>query len=579
MNMKKITALAAITLVLFFSCDNPTNSTTSNEPTAISLGEVGELTISVPLISSVLQDTLESSGTTDRAYLFAKRVITTLKDSNGVEVNSSTSSLPGGSLDDPGAELSVEMDVPWGLDYTVEVQILDDSEEANIIVEGESAPFDMGFDQVSLSLALLPANPTVLTAEGSTTGTLASSVYGTDSFSAMGDEIWYSLSPSSTELSVLTVETEGEALLFQADSDGYFQQSVEEHDSSQPTVLTVDTAAGETFYTGMIILDDSSVETDYTLTYQSVTEGVLLVDLSGLTDEAGADLILEISSAGTTAATLETTVADRVLYLFEEDGLNLWEGAGSYDYTILLDRDNSGEASQNDMVASGTLNMSDGVNTLTPAMDDFSSYSPDVTGAWYMLYDESDVDSSYKVMEIISLIEDDGSYAVYGRRHEDLADDYWSYMDEDEFQPLLSGTWTLDGYDMSVSIDLIDICTMGLLGENIDESYYPLLNAAGFLGLQDEEGVQAIMDSDYNIISSSYSDAIVLYMIFYTYTGTLLEESASYGDGTGSVRLLGIDSEDYRIKNTSLATDQTGDEDFRDFTADNMPSEVAEYLF
>jgi hypothetical protein len=580
MKIKKLLALLTGTLLFFYSCEQVnelSKDSSNNDVTTLSQGDTGKLTIEIPLLSSTLQDSLQENGEeelTDRAYLFAKEVVTILRDSGGGEINRETSSLPGGSIDDPGAEVTVEMDVPWGIGYTVEVHITDGILD-QAIVEGESASFDMGLSEVSLSMALLPASPTVLDSTDSIGGTLTSSVYGTSSFATMGEEIWFSQTPENTGLKVLTLDTPGEALLFQADSDGFFQTSAREHNSSQPTVLISTLTAGEPVYTGLIILEDNSEETSYTLTSQNISDGILKLSLSGLDSTENAALIMEIEQDGTTLVSLNGAVSgtSAEFFLLEENGLDLWEGLGSYEYRLILDRDYSGDGNEGDLENVGTLTLSEGENTLSLTLEDLESYTPDITGLWFYLSNDFE-----KEMEFTILIEEDGTFTIYTRRHDDPGDILTLY-EEDDFIPFIEGIWTLEAYQMSLSLESIDLCSIGLLTEELSSENETLFSNYGFIGLQNQEGIEAIFDSVYNFITVPLplTDELFLGYLFTTYSSPLVQESATSSEG--EVTIYGIETESYRIKDTWLATDQSGDgEDFRSFTIDNLPAEAQPYL-
>ncbi len=583
MKLRKLTTLLLGAFLFFYSCEQPMNDTgeDSTGPAALSPGETGELTLSVPLISSALQSTLEPAEPVSRAYLFAREVALILLDSAGSEVSRTEASFPGGSLDNPGATLTAQLEVPWGQNYTVRVQILDGTPTGTVLVEGESAPFDMGFTQVSLTVSLLPADPTVLTAPGSLSGTLTSSVYGTDSFTSMGEEAWFSLTPSVAELSVLTVDTEGEALLFQADSQGTFVESAGEHDPTQPTVLTASLDGGETAYAGLIILGDTAETAAYTVNYQSVQDGIVMVNLTGMDNEAGSPLSLEILPSGgaEAAALLSTTLTGSAqsLYVFEGDGLNLWEGTGEYTFRFLIDKDGSGEADRDDLVLTRTAVLASGENSLTIDLADFAPFTPDITGRWYSLNDESDLNPAYLPTEIIADINEDGTYGVYARRHQDN----WATenLEPDAFLPIMAGTWTLDGYEISAEISTANIFNFSVLSGSLDDAYYAVaLQILGLTGselLTFEESMTAV-DSLLSLATFAGYDISIdtdaLAAIFQTFTETLDDVAATASDNTAVTGygatlevtdLTGtVQTRTYILLDTYLATD-LGNESFR----------------
>ena len=580
MKLRKLTTLLLGAFLFFYSCEQPMNDTgkDSTGPAALSPGETGELTLSVPLISSALRSTLEPAEPVSRAYLFAKEVALILLDSAGSEVSRTEASFPGGSLDNPGATLTAQLEVPWGQNYTVRVQILDGTPTGTVLVEGESAPFDMGFTRVSLSLSLLPADPTVLTAPGSLSGTLTSSVYGTDSFTSMGEEAWFSLTPSSAELSVLTVETEGEALLFQADSQGAFIESAGEHDSTQPTVLTASLDGGEKAYAGLIILGDTPEAASYTLNYQSVQNGIVRMDLTGMDSETGSPLSLEIIPSGGTeaAAVLSTTLTGSIqsLYVFEGDGLNLWEGTGEYTFRYLIDKDGSGEADRDDLVLTRTVNLASGENSLTVDLADFAPFIPDITGRWYSLNDESDLNPAYLPTEIIADINEDGTFAVYARRHQ--ADWDTTNLDPDAFLPIMAGTWLLEGYEITAEIVTANIFNFSVLNGSLDDAYYAM--ALLYTGLTKDDMLSydetmAVITPLISLLGDNISvDTDALAAVFQTFTETMDDVAATASDSS-SVTGYGatievtdlsgnVQTRTYSLLDTYLATD-LGNESFR----------------
>ena len=498
MKLRKITTLLMGALLFFYSCEQPLNEISDGgaekAPAPIGAGESGTLTVTVPLISSVLQKTLEPAEPESRAYLFAKDVALILLDSVGAEIGRTETSFPGGTLENPGAALTAEMDVPWGLGYTVRVQIRDG---ADVLVTGDSAPFDMGFDRVGLSVSLLPANPAVLQA-GSRTGSLTASVYGSGGFASMGGEAWFSLTPDAAEMAVLTVETEGEAVLFHADDQGSFVGSARGHDPSQPTVLTASAGGSETAFAGLIILDDTTVSEDYTLNYQSVQQGIVKLNLTGMDGETGSPLTIEIIPSGGTepAASLNTSLTDgaMTLYLFEEDGLNLWEGAGDYELRAFIDRNSSGAADRDDPVLARSVTLAEGENSIDLALSDFALFAPDITGRWYCLNDETALDPDFIVMEIVADINGDGTFAVYARRHAvptEEEDPNWSAnVPGDTFLPVLRGVWALTGYDLTATVTEAALLNLSVLEGSLDDAYYS--SALSLLSLFSIDGAETL---------------------------------------------------------------------------------------
>jgi len=361
-----------------------------------------------------------------------------------------------------------------------------------------------------------------------------------------------------------------------------FLGSAREHDSSQPTVYTASLAAGETAYAGLIILNDTAGSADYTLNRQTLTGGALRLDLSGMAAEAGNPVTLELTPSGSeeTAVTMTATLEEdgKSLYLFEADGLNLWQGTGTYNYTLYIDRDGSGSENRDDLVSRGSLTLEEGMNLLATSLADFTLFAPDITGQWYSLNDETDLNPDYEVMEVVADITDEGAFTVYARRHvlPDEATDpnFSSNVSADEFLPLLEGTWSLNGYELTATITRADILTLAVLTGDLDDAYYAQYDL-GSVGLLTEAEINTLLtyavliypDLEINV------DAEALAGIFDTYTQEVFDVTATAtGDGSSvtgyaaTVELTYTTGETlnrtYILLDSWLATD-LGNDEFR----------------
>ncbi|MBN2625687.1 MAG: hypothetical protein JXA95_03395, partial [Spirochaetales bacterium] len=302
----------------------------------------------------------------------------------------------------------------------------------------------------------------------------------------------------------------------------------------------------------------------------------------GMAAEAGNPVTLELTPSGAeeTAVTMTATLEEdgKSLYLFEADGLNLWQGTGTYNYTLYIGRDGSGSENRDDLVSRGSLTLEEGMNLLATSLADFTLFAPDITGQWYSLNDETDLNPDYEVMEVVADITDEGAFTVYARRHvlPDEATDpnFSSNVPADEFLPLLEGTWSLNGYELTATITRADILTLAVLTGDLDDAYYAQYDL-GSVGLLTEAEINTLLtyavliypDLEINV------DAEALAGIFDTYTQEVFDVNATAtGDGSSvtgyaaTVELTYTTGETlnrtYTLLDSWLATD-LGNEEFR----------------
>ncbi len=273
MKSKILTILIIICAGFFISCDNPLSSIDSNDviitgslsSSESTIGETGTVSFSFKAVSDDIKNlTSSAQEENSRLFFFINTYEINIKDSNGDVLGTfsgSSSSMFGSAV------IASVANIPYGSGYSAEVKVYNpDVSSIEPVLLGTSSDFDLGRENVSVSVYLFPFNAVSLTDGYSEDIELVTCVYDyqdSHDFASTGGEYWYSVTPEAFPVTfTMTPDSESAPYFIAWDSDGISSDgSTDDYvltgqygDQVVVTALGMD--IGKTYYIGVVLFSE-----------------------------------------------------------------------------------------------------------------------------------------------------------------------------------------------------------------------------------------------------------------------------------------------------------------------------------
>ncbi len=301
---------------------------------AIETGK-GRLEITLPSISPYLGDTImgkPGAKGLPRALMFASRAELELRDAMGALIDQWTVQALSSMEYSNGSVGAVNSrDVPTGSGYILSAKVYNDQVSVTeaVLTSSVGNITIIAGSSTSVSIPCIPAaNITIPLSVGVVTGSLVPGMLSGTAFTAIGGEAWYEFTSgvgnNRVSFSLSSEASISYAAIYRADGSWMNQSAASAQGSTSTSSVPV--IPGQTYYIGVVLLDDSVEPATYTLTLTESATGPDLVangDFSSgtagwtLRVPGPATAILEAPLVGqsTTNKELKATVTDTVPYL------------------------------------------------------------------------------------------------------------------------------------------------------------------------------------------------------------------------------------------------------------------------